>query len=79
MYKNPPLKSAKNKTLGASVFEKYKSFVPKTEIDSPRYDSLVKSATKIKKIESLMKSKGVLSRPNLFPNTRNSKLRNILK
>lgn len=52
MANNPPLKSAKNKTLGASVFDKYKSFIPKTEIDSPRYDNLVKSAVKMKQLKS---------------------------
>lgn len=52
MSKKPPLKSAKNKTLGASVFGKYKSFVPKTEIDSHRYDNLVKSAVKIKQLKN---------------------------
>ena len=52
MSKKPPLRSAKNKTLGASVFDKYKSFVPKTEIDSHRYDNLVKSAVKIEQLKN---------------------------
>ena len=51
MSKKPPLKSAKNKTLGASAFDKYKSFVPKTEIDSHRYDNLVKSAVQVQQVK----------------------------
>jgi hypothetical protein len=59
MSKKPPLRSAKNKTLDASVFDKYKSFVPKTEIDSPRYDNLVKSAVQVQQVkEYLVKKPG---------------------
>ena len=72
MSKNPPLKSAQNKTLGASVFHKYKSFVPKTEIDSPRYNNLVKSAVQIKDLNS--EYAGFKMR-----NTKNFELRKVAK
>ena len=48
MAKNPPYK-----TLGASVFEKYKSFVPKTEHGSTRYNNLQSSAKKLKEIKNV--------------------------
>ena len=55
MPNRPPLKSAQNKPriLGASGFtQKYSSMIPKTEIDSPRYDNLVKSAVKMKQLKN---------------------------
>lgn len=76
MSKNPPLKSAKNKTLGASVFEKYNSFVPKTEIDSPRYNNLVKSAVKV---QQLKKHLGKKPGTNRLKQGSAEAIRNIIK
>ncbi len=46
MPNHPPYK-----TLGASDFiKKYSSFVPKTEIGSPRYNNLVESAVNMQKL-----------------------------
>ena len=47
MAKNPPYK-----TLGASVLEKYKSFVPKTEHGSTRYNNLQSSAKRLKQLKN---------------------------
>lgn len=48
MSNHPPYK-----TLGASDFiKKYSSFVPKTEVDSPRYNHLVESAIKMKQLKN---------------------------
>ena len=48
MATNPPFK-----TLGASVFNKYSNFIPKSTSNSPRQKNLVKSAVDIQKLRNL--------------------------
>ena len=48
MATNPPFK-----TLGASVFNKYSNFIPKSTPNSPRQKNLVKSAVDIQKLRKL--------------------------
>lgn len=74
MKNHPPLRSAQNKpkTLSASVFDKYNSFVPKREIGSPYDKYLQKSSMQIKALKS--EYTGFKIR-----NTKNFELRKVAK